>query len=42
MEPFKDEERSYVSVINWIQRFADYPIYKRKKISPFIIDETDS
>jgi len=28
---FKDEKRSYVSVWNWIQRFAEYPIYKRKK-----------
>ena len=37
---FKDNKRSHVSVWNWIQRFADYPIYKRKRISEFIIDET--
>ena len=37
---FKDEKRSYVSVWNWIQRFAEYPIYKRKRITAFIIDET--
>jgi putative transposase len=37
---FKDEKRSYISVWNWIQRFAEYPIYKRKRISAFIIDET--
>ena len=38
---FKDNKRSHVSVWNWIQRFAEYPIYnKRKKISAFIIDET--
>jgi putative transposase len=37
---FKDEKRSYVSVWNWIQRFAEYPLYKRKRISAFIIDET--
>ena len=37
---FKDEKRSYVSVWNWIQRFGSYPIYKRKRISAFIIDET--
>jgi putative transposase len=38
---FRDEnQRSYVSVWNWIQRFAEYPIYKRKRISAFIIDET--
>ena len=37
---FKDEKRSYVSVGNWIQRFAEYQIYKRKRVSAFIIDET--
>ena len=37
---FRDEKRSYASVWNWIQRFADYPIFKRKRISAFIIDET--
>jgi putative transposase len=29
-----------VSVWNWIQRFAEYPIFKRKRISAFILDET--
>ena len=38
---FRDEnKRSYVSVWNWIQRFGSYPIYKRKRVSAFIIDET--
>ena len=37
---FRDEKRSHVSVWNWIQRFAEYPIYKRKRVSAFIIDET--
>jgi putative transposase len=37
---FKDDKRSYVSVWNWIQRFAEYSIYKRKRVSTFIIDET--
>ena len=37
---FKDEKRSYVSVWNWIQRFGSYRIYKRKRVSGFIIDET--
>jgi putative transposase len=37
---FKDQKRSYVSVWNWIQRFAEYPIYKRKRVFAFIIDET--
>jgi putative transposase len=38
---FRDEnQRSYVSVWNWIQRFAEYSIYKRKRVSAFIIDET--
>ena len=37
---FRDEKRSYVSVWNWIQRFAESPIYKRKRITAYIIDET--
>jgi putative transposase len=37
---FKDEKRSHISIWKWIQRFAEYPLYKRKKISAFIIDET--
>ena len=40
MEPFKDENRNYVSVWNWLQRFGAYQIYKRKRISAFIIDDT--
>jgi putative transposase len=40
LEPFKDERRSYVSVWNWIQRFGSYQLYKRKRISAFVIDET--
>jgi putative transposase len=40
LEPFKDEKRSYMSVWNWIQRFGSLQIYKRKRISAFIIDET--
>ena len=37
---FEDNKRSHISVWNWIQRFAKYPIYKRKRVSAFIIDET--
>ena len=37
---FKDNKRSYVSVWNWIQRFGSLQIYKRKRVSAFIIDET--
>ena len=37
---FKDEQRSHISVWNWIQRFGSYHIYKRKRVSAFIIDET--
>ncbi len=38
---FKDDKRrSYVSVWNWIQRFDSCNIYKRKRVSAFIIDET--
>lgn len=40
LEPFKGEKRSHVSVWNWIQRFGSYHIYKRKRVSAFIIDET--
>jgi putative transposase len=40
LEPFKDENRSYVSVWNWIQRFGSSQIYRRKRVSAFIIDET--
>ena len=40
LEPFNDEKRSYISVWNWIQRFGSYQLYKRKRISAFIIDET--
>jgi len=37
---FKDDKRSYVSVWNWIQRFGSCNIYKRKRVSAFIIYET--
>jgi putative transposase len=37
---FKDDKRSHVSVWNWIQRFGSLQIYKRKRVSAFIIDET--
>jgi len=37
---FKDEKRSYVSIWNWIQRFGSSQIYKRKRVTAFIIDET--
>ena len=40
MEPFQDQKRSHVSVWNWIQRFGSCHIYKRKRVSAFIIDET--
>ena len=37
---FKDQKTSYVSVWNWIQRFGSCQIYKWKRVSAFIIDET--
>src|SRR5574342_1158485 len=38
---FKDKQRSYISVWNWIQRFGSLQIYnKRKRVTTFIIDET--
>lgn len=35
---FKDEKRNYRFIWNWIQRVAEYPIFKR--VSAFVIDET--
>jgi putative transposase len=37
---FRDQKRIYVSVWNWIQRFGSCQIYKRKRVTAFIIDET--
>ena len=37
---FKHDKRSHVSVWTWIQRFGSLQIYKRKRESAFIIDET--
>ena len=36
----KDQKRGYVSIWNWIQRFGSLQIYKRKRVSAFIVDET--
>jgi transposase-like protein len=36
---FRDDNRSYLSVWNWIQRFGSSQIYKRKRVTAFIIDE---
>jgi putative transposase len=40
LDIFDDEKRSHISVWNWIQRFGSSQIYKRKRVSAFIIDET--
>ena len=38
---FSDKSsKGYVSIWNWIQRFGSCQIYKRKRVSAFIIDET--
>ena len=42
LEPFIEQKRSHVSVWIWIQRFGSLQIYKRKRVSAFIIDETYS
>ena len=42
LEPFREQNRSHISVWNWIQRFDSLQIYKRKRVSAFIIDETYS
>ena len=40
LDIFDDEKRSHIAVWNWVQRFGSLPIYKRKRVSAFIIDET--
>ena len=40
LDIFDDEKRSHIAIWNWIQRFGSCQIYKRKRISAFIIDET--
>ena len=40
LEPFKEQKRSYVVVWEWIQWFGSLQIYKRKRVSAFIINET--
>ena len=40
LDIFDDEKRNHIAVWNWIQRFGSLPIYKRKRVSAFIIDET--
>jgi putative transposase len=40
LDIFDDEKRSHIAIWNWIQRFGSIPIYKRKRVSAFIIDET--
>ena len=37
---FRDEKRTHVAVWNWLQRFGSCQIYKRKRVTAFIIDET--
>ncbi len=37
---FRDEERIYVSVGNWIQRFGSCKFYRRKRNSAFNINKT--
>ncbi|HEX5187634.1 MAG TPA: hypothetical protein VFV86_12165 [Nitrososphaeraceae archaeon] len=41
LESFKDQHRSHGDVWDWIQRAGSCQIYsRRKRVSPFIIDET--
>ena len=40
LDIFDDEKRSHIAIWNWIQRFGSCQIYKRKRISAFIVDET--
>ena len=40
LDIFDDEKRSHIAIWNWIQRFGSSQIYKRKRISAFIVAET--
>ena len=40
LDTFDDEKRSHIAIWSWIQRFGSSQIYKRKRISAFIVDET--
>ena len=40
LDIFDDEKRSHIAIWNRIQRFGSSQIYKRKRISAFIVDET--
>ncbi|HEX7143490.1 MAG TPA: DDE-type integrase/transposase/recombinase [Nitrososphaeraceae archaeon] len=40
LDIFDDEKRSHIAIWNGIQRFGSSQIYKRKRISAFIVDET--
>ncbi|MDR4510253.1 MAG: hypothetical protein MRJ93_00940 [Nitrososphaeraceae archaeon] len=37
---FRDDKMSYVSVWNWIQRLRSCQIYKTKRVSAYVVDET--
>ncbi|MDR4510280.1 MAG: hypothetical protein MRJ93_01080 [Nitrososphaeraceae archaeon] len=37
---FKDKNRSYVAIWEWIQHFGSLQIFRRKRVTSFIIDET--
>ncbi|MFB5598807.1 MAG: hypothetical protein ACE5SW_01080 [Nitrososphaeraceae archaeon] len=40
LELLKDQKRSYVAIWEWIQCFGSLQIFRRKRVSAFIIDET--
>ena len=40
LEPFNDKDRSHVAIWEWIQSFGSLKIFRRKRVSAFIIDET--
>ena len=37
---FLDQKRCFVSISTWIHRFGSLQIYKRERVSAFIVDET--
>ncbi len=40
LDIFDDEKRSHIAIWNWIKDLVLVNIYKRKRVSAFIIDET--
>ncbi len=40
LQPSLSNTSYYVSIWKWIQKFSSFPVYRRRRVSSFIIDET--